>query len=59
MSEKTRYRCPNCGGSLEYRIEPDEKPDGTILGYGVYVCTECDNEYEEDVELDEINLNID
>jgi uncharacterized protein with PIN domain len=40
--------CPKCGNRLKKVIEPDEKPDGTILGYAILICTKCEYWREND-----------
>ncbi len=39
--------CPKCNTEMEKTIEPDEKPDGTILGYAYWTCPKCD--YQEEI----------
>ena len=42
METEERYAtCPKCGGKAPVTIEPDEKPDGTILGYAEATCPDC------------------
>lgn len=34
--------CPKCGTTMVEDTEPDEKPDGTILGYPIWKCPKCE-----------------
>jgi DNA-directed RNA polymerase subunit RPC12/RpoP len=40
-------KCPDCGATVRVVILPDEKPDGTILGYGEAKCQQCGSEFSD------------
>jgi C4-type Zn-finger protein len=48
MTEE-KIKCSKCSyASVSVSIEPDEKPDGTILGYATATCPECGYHFDED-----------
>ena len=50
MNDETKL-CPKCGTPMERKVEPDEKPDGTILGYAFWQCPKCENwEFDDEPE---------
>ena len=41
------YMC-HCGNLLTEGIQPDEAPDGTILGYPIWECDKCGDMFDEE-----------